>query len=101
MEAILAEREERLERLTISSQRGAEAASLLSNPLFQDIIDEQTEAVTQALLALPVGANEDRLALCTVLNVLRRFKSNLEGIKATGSFDARQLVDLVKDRPDA
>lgn len=97
----MSEQLERLERLTVSSQRGAEAASLLANPLFADIIAEQIEATTQAMLALPIAAHEDRLALCTVLNVLRRFKSNLEQIKATGSFDARQLVEMTREKADA
>lgn len=97
----MSEQLERLERLTLSSQRGAEAASLLSNPLFDQIIAEQIEATTQAMLSLPIAAHEDRLALCTVLNVLRRFRSNLEQIKATGSFDARKLVELTKEKAHA
>jgi hypothetical protein len=86
--------DDRKERLSQSAQRGAEAAALLEHPLFAEIIGEQIEAVTQVLLTLPVSAHEDRLALCTTLGVLRRFKSNLEQIRTTGTFDARQLAGM-------
>lgn len=92
---------DRLERATQSALRGAEAASLLAHPLFQEIIDGQIEVTTTALLALPVAANEDRLALCTVLNVLRRFKTNLESIRDTGAFDAKLVAQSAKERPNA
>lgn len=83
---------ERQERLGRSAARGEEAAQILSHPLFQEIVAEQIENVTQGLIALPVEANEQRLALVTVLSVLRKFKGQLEQIKDGGAFDARQLA---------
>lgn len=85
-----------------SAQRGAEAAQLLEHPLFQEMVSAQIEATTVALLAVPVSQHEDRLALCTVLRVLRSFKAGLEQIKASGSFDAAQLARMTKEqRADA
>jgi hypothetical protein len=81
-----------------SAQRGAEAAMLLEHPLFQEMVAAQIEATTQALLAVPVADNDDRLALCTVLKVLRSFKAGLEQIKSSGSFDAAQLARMVKEQ---
>lgn len=85
-------------KLQASAQRGAEAAQLLEHPLFQQIMDTQIEAVTMALLAVPVAGHDDRLALCTALRVLRSFKGGLEQIKASGSFDAVQLAGLTKEQ---
>ena len=85
-----------------SAIKGAEAAQLLDHPLFQEIIAGQIEATTQALLAVGVSENEERLALCTILRVLRGFRAGLEQIKSSGQFDAAQLARMTKEnRPDA
>jgi hypothetical protein len=80
-----------------SAQRGADAALLLDHPLFQEMIAAQIEAVTSTLMSVGVAEHEERLALCTVLRVLRGFKAGLEQIKSSGSFDAAQLAKLNKD----
>ena len=80
-----------------SAVRGAEASLLLEHPLFQEMLSGQIEAATQALLATPVADHDDRLALCTVLRVLRSFKSGLEQIKSSGQFDAAQLARMTKE----
>lgn len=75
---------------------------LLEHPLFQEMLTAQIEATTQALIAVPVSDHDDRLALVTVLRVLRGFKAGLENIKSSGQFDAAQLARMTKEsRPDA
>lgn len=81
-----------------SAQRGSEASQLLEHPLVREIIAGQAEKVTTALLGLPVAAHEERLALCTVLRVLRGLPEELQKMAADGAYDAKQLANLAKDQ---
>lgn len=80
-----------------SAQRGGDAKHLLSNPLLAGVLADMAEKTTQALLALPVEANDQRLALCTVLGVLRGMPKALQSMADTGEFDAARLAQLTKD----
>lgn len=83
-----------------SAIRGAEAQQLLDHPLIRDVITSQAEKVTQALLALDVHAHEERLALCTVLRVLRGLPDELKKMASDGAYDAKQLAQL-RERTNA
>lgn len=99
MGANLAERD--TIKLQQSAMRGAEASQLLDHPLIRDVITQQAEKVTQALLSLPVASHEERLALCTVLRVLRGLPEELKKMASDGDYDAKQLASLNKDKIDA
>lgn len=90
-------RERDTEALSQSALRGAEARALLEHPLLVGILTEMQEKTTQAILSLPVEANDQRLALCTVLRVLRGLPHELSQMATTGDFDALQLARMSKD----
>lgn len=87
---------DRAEKLASSAHRGAEAQALLEHPLFASLFAEMAEKTIDEMLKLPVSAHDDRLALATVLRVLRGMPGAIRKVAEDGAFDARTLADLMR-----
>jgi hypothetical protein len=88
----------KLERNAI---RGAEAASMLEHPLFKELFADMAEKTTAEMLKLPVADHDERLALCTVLRVLRGMPAMLQQVASDGAFDAKTLAQIREKKTDA
>lgn len=86
----------RSERMQASVIRGAEARQILEHPLFDALFSDMQEETLKAILKCGVTEHEERLALCTVLRVLRGMPDALKRVSENGEFDAKQLAQMMK-----